>query len=160
MQTESKSRTSARSIAEEPATERTPRPMQFLTTLRQVMTPKPLWCYEDQSVTEISRLMEQNLVRRVIVLNRNEELAGVVSLSDLAVKVPNETSIGPRAVQDFGSCIGSSGSITDAITSRIDQITLQLIPNLFSEPIRVGARPRFHVAWIACIMSCSSCSRM
>jgi CBS domain-containing protein len=61
-----------------------------LTVIRQVMTPTALTCYEDQSITEVSKLMEKNMVRRLLVLDRNEKLVGLVSLTDLALKVPNE----------------------------------------------------------------------
>ena len=61
-----------------------------LTTVREVMTPMPLWCYDDQTVTEVARLLEKNLLRRALVLDRNEKLVGIFSISDLAVKVANE----------------------------------------------------------------------
>lgn len=61
-----------------------------LTVVRQVMTPTALTCYDDQSIGEVSRLMEKNMVRRLLVLNRNEKLVGLVSLTDLALKVANE----------------------------------------------------------------------
>jgi CBS domain-containing protein len=61
-----------------------------LTVIRQVMTPGAFTCYEDQSITEVSKLMEKNMVRRLLVLDRNEKLVGLVSLTDLALKVPNE----------------------------------------------------------------------
>jgi CBS domain-containing protein len=61
-----------------------------LTVVRQVMTPIAFTCYEDQSITEVSKLMEKNMVRRLLVLDRKEKLAGLVSLTDLALKVENE----------------------------------------------------------------------
>lgn len=61
-----------------------------LTTIREVMTEKPFSCYEDQSVTEASRIMEKHHVRRLIVLNRRHKLAGVLTLTDMALKIANE----------------------------------------------------------------------
>jgi CBS domain-containing protein len=61
-----------------------------LTTVHEVMTPEALWCYEDESVGEAARLMEKNHIRRLIVMNRQHRLAGVVTITDLAVKVANE----------------------------------------------------------------------
>ncbi len=61
-----------------------------LTTVHEVMTPEALWCYEDESVGEAARLMEKNHIRRLIVMNRQHHLAGVVTITDLAVKVANE----------------------------------------------------------------------
>lgn len=61
-----------------------------LTTVRDVMTPQVFSCYEDQSITETAMLMEKKLVHRLFVLDRNEKLAGVVSISDLAARFPND----------------------------------------------------------------------
>jgi len=54
-----------------------------LTVVRQVMTPMALTCYEDQSITEVSKLMEKNMVRRLLVLDRKEKLAGMVSIPSM-----------------------------------------------------------------------------
>jgi CBS domain-containing protein len=57
-----------------------------MTRVREAMTPKAITCYEGQEITEASLLMEKNLVHRLIVVDRNEKLVGIVSLSDLAAK--------------------------------------------------------------------------
>jgi len=54
--------------------------------VRDVMTPDVAYCFEDQDVTEAARLMEDNQVRRLVVLNRDKRLVGIVSMGDLAVK--------------------------------------------------------------------------
>jgi CBS domain-containing protein len=56
------------------------------TQVREVMTPDVLYCFEDQDVSEAARLMQQRQVRRILVLNRNREVAGIVSLGDIAVE--------------------------------------------------------------------------
>jgi CBS domain-containing protein len=61
-----------------------------LTVVSQVMSPRVFTCYEDQSITEASKLMEKNMVRRLLVLDRKHKLVGMVSVSDLALKVANE----------------------------------------------------------------------
>lgn len=61
-----------------------------MTTVAQAMTKTPLSVYDDQSLTEASLLMEKNLVHRLIVLDRQERLVGIVSLSDIAAKTKNE----------------------------------------------------------------------
>jgi len=53
------------------------------TTVRETMTADPLYCFEDQSVDEVVKLMEERQVRRLPVLNRDERLVGIVALSDL-----------------------------------------------------------------------------
>ena len=54
--------------------------------VREVMTREPHFAYEDQTINEACQLMENNKIRRLIVLNREGGLAGVVSLNDVTVK--------------------------------------------------------------------------
>ena len=61
-----------------------------MTRVLEVMTPQAISCYEDQSITEASLVMEKHLVHRLIVLDRNAKLVGIVSLSDLAAKAKSE----------------------------------------------------------------------
>jgi CBS domain-containing protein len=58
-------------------------PMQ--TTVRNAMTPEVITCFEDQTVEEAARLMEEKRIRRLPILNRDWKLVGIVSLGDLAV---------------------------------------------------------------------------
>jgi CBS domain-containing protein len=55
---------------------------------RQVMSPKILYCFDDQSTEEVLRNMSENQVRRLPVLNRAKRLVGMVSLGDLAQHSP------------------------------------------------------------------------
>jgi len=59
-----------------------------------VMTPKIIYCFDDQDVTEAARLMEENQVRRLAVLNRDKRLVGIVSLGDLAVDTRDDELAG------------------------------------------------------------------
>ncbi len=52
-------------------------------TARAAMSPKILYCYDDQTVDEVLLNMGHNQVRRVPVVNRAKQLVGVVSLGDL-----------------------------------------------------------------------------
>jgi len=56
------------------------------TKVREVMTSDVVYCFEDQDVQEAARLMEQQQIRRLPVLNRNKWLVGIISLGDLAVR--------------------------------------------------------------------------
>ncbi len=58
--------------------------------VREVMTPEVFYCYEDQDVEVAAYLMEENHVRRLVVLNRDRRLVGIVSLGDLAVATGDE----------------------------------------------------------------------
>ena len=54
------------------------------TTAREVMSPRILYCYEDQTVTDVLKNMADNQVRRLPVVIREKRLVGVVSLGDLS----------------------------------------------------------------------------
>jgi CBS domain-containing protein len=57
---------------------------------RDLMTTPPIYCFEDQDVSEAARIMEENQIRRLVVLSREDKrLVGVISLGDLA---RNETT--------------------------------------------------------------------
>jgi CBS domain-containing protein len=57
-----------------------------LGQVRDVMTPDVIYCFEDQDVGDAVHLMEQHQVRRLVVLNPEKHLVGIISLGDLAVK--------------------------------------------------------------------------
>jgi CBS domain-containing protein len=65
-----------------------------VTPVSAVMTPKIIYCYEDQDVDEAAHMMEGNQVRRLVVLNRDKRLVGIVSLGDLAVDTRDEQLAG------------------------------------------------------------------
>jgi CBS domain-containing protein len=58
--------------------------------VRDIMTPEVFYCFDDQLVGEAAQLMEEKQVRRLVVLNRDGELVGIVSLGDLAVVTGDE----------------------------------------------------------------------
>jgi CBS domain-containing protein len=64
------------------------------TKVHEVMTSEVVYAFEDQDVAEAARLMEQHQIRRVVVLNRNQQLVGMVSLGDLAVRTGDERQAG------------------------------------------------------------------
>lgn len=57
-----------------------------LCRVAEVMTPGVVYCHEDDDTAEAARLMEENQIRRVLVLDREKKLVGIVSLGDLAVQ--------------------------------------------------------------------------
>ena len=69
------------------------------TTVQDVMTPDVLYCFEDQDVQEAARLMKENQVRRLVVLNRDKRLVGILSLGDLAVETGDEKLVGSTLEQ-------------------------------------------------------------
>lgn len=51
---------------------------------RDIMTKELVFVYDDQELLEAARLMEVKQVRRLVVINRNKKLVGVLSLGDLS----------------------------------------------------------------------------
>ena len=62
--------------------------------VRDVMTPNILYCFDDQDVLEAVRLMKEKKVRRLVVLNRQKRLVGIISLGDLAVETGDDLMAG------------------------------------------------------------------
>ncbi len=52
---------------------------------RDAMTSFPVFAYEDQDVREAAEIMARQQIRRLPILNRNEQLVGIVALGDLAL---------------------------------------------------------------------------
>jgi len=52
---------------------------------RDLMTAPAIYCFEDQDVSEAAGIMEENQIRRLVVVSRDDKrLVGVISLGDLA----------------------------------------------------------------------------
>jgi CBS domain-containing protein len=66
-----------RAVARDLAPDRTP--------LREVMSHRVEYCFEDEDAAEVARRMAGAAVRRLPVLSRDKRLVGIVSLGDLAV---------------------------------------------------------------------------
>lgn len=54
--------------------------------LRDIMTSPIIYAFEDQSVEEAGNIMQANQIRRLVVLNRDKKMVGVVALGDMATK--------------------------------------------------------------------------
>jgi CBS domain-containing protein len=52
--------------------------------VRDVMSEKICYCFEDQSLEEAADLMAKHQVHRLPVLNRDKRLVGIIALADLA----------------------------------------------------------------------------
>jgi CBS domain-containing protein len=60
------------------------------TNVKDVMTAGICWCFEEQSLEEVAKLMEEKQIRRIAVLNRNKRLVGIASLGDFALRSKDE----------------------------------------------------------------------
>jgi CBS domain-containing protein len=56
------------------------------TLVCDAMSQDVICCYEDQDVREAAGLMKEMQVRRLLVLDRANDLVGIVSLGDLATE--------------------------------------------------------------------------
>ena len=75
-----------------------------VTTVAEAMTPQVFWCFEDQDTGEAARLMEERAVRRLMVLDRDEQLVGMLSVDDLALV--NETGLAALRLSSIDSSKG------------------------------------------------------
>lgn len=69
------------------------------TIVGAVMSPTVLTCYEDESIEDAACKMGEYRVRRLVVLDRTERLAGVVSLGDIALD-PDHKAAAMAALKD------------------------------------------------------------
>lgn len=63
-------------------------------TAREIMTKDVFWCFEDDDVKNVASKMQEKEVRRMLILNRDKRLVGVVSIGDISKveeKVSGET---------------------------------------------------------------------
>ena len=58
-------------------------------TLKEVMTEELCYCYDTDTTETIAQLMEESQVRRLVVLNADKRMVGIISLGDLATKCKN-----------------------------------------------------------------------
>ena len=56
------------------------------TKVREVMSNEIKYCFEDQSVEEVTRNMGEQRLRRLPVLSRDKRLVGILALGDLALQ--------------------------------------------------------------------------
>jgi CBS domain-containing protein len=54
------------------------------TIVRDVMSEKIFYCFEDDDIEDAAQCMAENQVRRLPILNRDKRLTGIVSLADIA----------------------------------------------------------------------------
>ena len=55
-----------------------------LAPVREIMSQQVFYCYEDDDVEHVTEYMKEREVRRMVILNREKRLVGVVSLGDIA----------------------------------------------------------------------------
>jgi CBS domain-containing protein len=68
--------------------------------VNDVMTKNVRSVSEDATIDEVLRVMKGAEVRRVPVVNRNDEIVGIVSIGDLAVETNQDGKVG-KAIEDI-----------------------------------------------------------
>lgn len=60
------------------------------TSVSEIMTPEVFYCLESDDLYEAAKIMEEESIHRLMVLNDNGEPVGFVSLADFSVKCHDE----------------------------------------------------------------------
>jgi CBS domain-containing protein len=66
----------------------------------EIMSPTVFHCYEDDDVETVAAAMRQDEVRRMLIFDRDEQLAGVVSLGDIA-RAAGEVLVAGETLRDI-----------------------------------------------------------
>jgi CBS domain-containing protein len=61
---------------------------------RDVMTSQIVYCFEEDDVDTVGARMQQGEVRRILILNQDKKLTGVVSIGDLSHARGKEKLVG------------------------------------------------------------------
>ncbi|MFP2906828.1 CBS domain-containing protein [Pyxidicoccus sp. 3LFB2] len=54
------------------------------TRVSQAMTDEVEYVYEDDDISTVARKMKEEQIRRILVVNRDKKLVGIIALGDLA----------------------------------------------------------------------------
>lgn len=60
--------------------------------VQEIMSTKPIWCRENETIEDAAHLMEDGRRQRLPVLNHKDELVGILSVADIAIKMPHAFS--------------------------------------------------------------------
>jgi CBS domain-containing protein len=71
-----------------------------LAPVSEIMTQTVFHCYEEDDVDSVARSMQQSEVRRMVILDRQENLVGIVSLGDIA-RVSGEQSMAGETLRQI-----------------------------------------------------------
>lgn len=69
------------------------------TEVQEIMSPDPVAVFVDQEAQDAARIMKENKIRRLPVLNRDNQLVGIIALGDLAVDL-NAADLSGKVLQE------------------------------------------------------------
>jgi CBS domain-containing protein len=61
------------------------------TKVSDVMSSEIVWCFDDDDVQDVARVMGERQIRRIPVVDHDKKLVGIVALADLAEHGDEET---------------------------------------------------------------------
>jgi CBS domain-containing protein len=64
------------------------------TKVSDIVSREVIYAFEDQEVEEAAELMGKKQIRRLVVLNHEQRLVGIVSLGDIVTDSPNKQMAG------------------------------------------------------------------
>jgi CBS domain-containing protein len=67
--------------------------------VKDIISSNIVYCYDDDSIEDAARLMEEHQVRRLVVTDHDRTPVGIVSLGDIAVKSGEERLSGEALEQ-------------------------------------------------------------
>jgi len=70
------------------------------TKVREIMSAGIHWAFEDASVADVAKLMSDNQIRRMPIVNADKRLVGIVALGDFAVD-RDEIAIAGKALAEI-----------------------------------------------------------
>src|SRR5262249_3157518 len=85
----------------------------MVTKVSEAMTADVVSCREHDTVEEAARLMQEHQIRRLFVLNENDDLVGVTSLRELATATGNQQLAGKtlERISDSGESRHIGGQV-------------------------------------------------
>ena len=66
----------------------------YLTPVRSVMSAMPMWCYAHDVLTDAADILADSRVRRLVVVDAEKRLVGLLSIDDLAAKMSSDRLLG------------------------------------------------------------------
>ena len=54
------------------------------------MSTKPVCCYDDDVLTDVADILAKNHVRRLVVVDNNNKLTGLLSIDDVAAYMSSD----------------------------------------------------------------------
>lgn len=62
------------------------------TPVREVMSRGVVYCFDDHDIEEAAWMLEKKRLHRLVVLNKDKRLVGMLSLADIAAHCPHDLS--------------------------------------------------------------------